>query len=48
VFEAVNRAAVSSCGETHKDQLAQTLVHIQEEGQQAEDEQSEEEDESGH
>lgn len=46
VFEATNHAAVPSRGETHEDQLAQILVDIHEEGQQAEDEDSEEEDES--
>ena len=30
VFEALNHAAVSSCGETHGDQLAQMLVDMQE------------------
>ena len=39
VFEVLNHAAVSSRGETHEDQLAQTLVDIQ----KAKDEDSEDE-----
>ena len=42
MFDVLNHAAVFSRGETHEDQLAQILVDIQE----AEDEDSEEEDES--
>ena len=46
MFEALNQASLANLGETHEDQLAQILVDIQEEGQQAEDEDESEEDDS--
>ena len=46
MFEALNHLAVPSRGETHENQLAQILIDIQEEGQQAKEEDNEDENES--